>query len=188
MKKRTILLILIILCSVIIPISLFVNADTDITEDILTCDDIVDASGGTVEFKKIDPLFDTYNINNHSDTIDTVNTIDEVLVLGTQSSNTVFTFKTHLNRDNLTKYFNILEWFIVPTKVQPYSEPNYGHEYSDSDFESFEVTIRDVNNKDKYVIFKTSNRPDSNEDNTTVPMLGTQLHTQKCLYRSQECS
>ncbi len=168
MKKRIILLILIILCSVIIPISLFVNADTAITEDVLTCDDIVDTSGGTVEFKKIDPLFDTYNINNHSDTIDTVNTIDEVLVLGTQSSNTVFTFKTHLNRDNLTKYFNILEWFIVPTKVQPYGEPNYGHEYSDSDFESFEVTIRDVNNKDKYVIFKTSNRPDSNEYNTTV--------------------
>ena len=169
MKKRvTLFLALTFVCSVFLLVGYITNAEPAGTEAVVTCNDLVETDGGTAEFKKIDPIFSTYNINKHSDTIDTQNTIDEVMVLGTQSSNAVFTFKTHLNRDKLTKYFNIVEWFIVPTKVQPYGEPNYGHEYSDADFESFEITVKDVTNPNKYVIFRTTNRPDSNEYCTSV--------------------
>ena len=51
-------------------------------ESIVTLDDVVVATnGGEVAFKKIDPYFNEYNINRHSDSIDTKGTIDEVLVL-----------------------------------------------------------------------------------------------------------
>lgn len=161
MKKRIVwFFVLMFLCSVL-SVVFIANADQPQNEKSVTCTDLVETDDGTVEFKKIYSLFDRYNINKRSDTIDTVNTIDKVLVLGTTSSNTVFTFKTHLNRDYLTKYFNIVEWFIVPAKLQPYGEPNWGAEYADSDFESFEITVRDVNNPEKYVIFRTTNRPDS---------------------------
>ena len=126
----------------------------------VTLDDIVVSNGGEIAFQKIDPMYDKYNINRGSDTIDTEGTIDEVLVLSTESSETVFTFKTHLNRDYLTKYFNIIEWFIVPSNLQSYEE--YGIAgFADSDFETFEITVKDVQSPDKYVTFTTSNRPDS---------------------------
>ena len=130
-------------------------------ESVVTLDDIVVATnGGEVAFKKIDPYFNEYNINRHSDSIDTKGTIDEVLVLSTESANTVFTFKTHLNSDYLTKYYNIIEWFIVPTHLQTFK--NDGIEgVADTDFETFEITIKDVNNPDKYVVFRTMNSPDS---------------------------
>lgn len=169
MKKRIVLLLtLIFTLSAVLSVAFIANADPTENEDTVTCADLVETDGGTVEFKEIDPLFKTYNINKRSDTIDTVNTIDKVLVLGTSSSSTTFTFKTHLNRDNLTKYFNIVEWFIVPTRVQPYGPPKYGNEYSDADFESFEITVRDVTNPDKYVVFRTTNRPDSDAYCTVV--------------------
>ncbi len=169
MKKRIVLLLtLIFTLSAALSVAFIANADPTENEDTVTCADLVETDGGTVEFKEIDPLFKTYNINKRSDTIDTVNTIDKVLVLGTSSSSTTFTFKTHLNRDNLTKYFNIVEWFIVPTRVQPYGPPKYGNEYSDADFESFEITVRDVTNPDKYVVFRTTNRPDSDAYCTVV--------------------
>jgi hypothetical protein len=84
----------------------------------VTLDDIVVSNGGEIAFQKIDPMYDKYNINRGSEEIDTEGTIDEVLVLSTESSETVFTFKTHVNRDYLTKYFNIIEWFIVPSNLQ----------------------------------------------------------------------
>ena len=90
-------------------------------DSVVTLEDVVVATnGGEVSFKKIDSYFDEYNINRSSDTIDTKGTIDEVLVLSTESANTVFTFKTHLNSDYLTKYYNIIEWFIVPTNLQTF--------------------------------------------------------------------
>ncbi len=149
----------------------FITAYADGEEEqdsIVTLEDVVVATnGGEISFKKIDSYFDNYNINRHSDSIDTKGTIDEVLVLSTESANTVFTFKTHLNRDYLTKYFNILEWFIVPTNLQSFE--THGIEgAADSDFETFEVTIKDVNNPDKYVIFRTSNRPDSSTYRSSV--------------------
>ncbi|HBF86117.1 MAG TPA: hypothetical protein DDW54_00400, partial [Clostridiales bacterium] len=169
MKKQTIwLLALMFICSLALSVGFIAGAESGSNEETVTVSDLVYFDGGSAEFKKIYPLFDAYNINKHSDAIDTKNTIDKVLVLGTESSNTVFKFKTHLNRDNLTKYFNIVEWFIVPTKLQPYGEPNYGNEFSDADFDSFEITIKDVGNPEKYVVFRTSNRPDANAYCTTV--------------------
>ena len=161
-KKLLIIMIFVLAFSLVLSMTLKAKADsTTKEEEIVTCDDLVESNGGFAEFKEIDPVFSSYNINNHSDTIDTTNTIEKVLVLGTESSDTVFTFKMHLNRDKLTKYFNIIEWFIVPTKVQPFGAPNYGAEAMDSDFDSFEITITDVSNPDKYVVFKASTRPDS---------------------------
>ncbi|MBR2448764.1 MAG: hypothetical protein IKB30_01440 [Clostridia bacterium] len=160
--KRKIILIFTLIMSICLSLCVVIaNADNSIEkEDAVILEEIVTSNGGEVAFKKIDPFFDKYNINRKSDAIDTVGTIDEVLVLSTESANTVFTFKTHLNRDHLSKYFNIVEWFIVPTNLQTFKDAGINGP-ADSDFESFEITIKDVNNPDKYVVFRTTNRPDS---------------------------
>ena len=128
--------------------------------ETVTLEDIVVSNGGEISFQKIDPMYDTYNINKSSEGIDTVGAIDKVLVLSAESSETVFTFQTQVNRDYLTKYFNIIEWFIVPSNLQSYKDAGI-EGFADSDFESFEITIKDAKNSDKYVTFTTSNRPDS---------------------------
>ena len=92
---------------------LTVNADEGVEQEtVVTIEDIVTSNGGEVSFKKIDPYYDNYNINRGSNTIDTKGSIDEVLVLSTESPSTVFTFKTHLNRDHLTKYLFRFYFFI----------------------------------------------------------------------------
>ncbi len=141
---------------------IIVNAnESKETPKTVTLEDVVSSNGGEISFQKIDSMYNTYNINKHSECIDTVGSIDEVLVLSTESSETVFTFKTYVNRDYLTKYFNIIEWFIVPSNLQPYDDENGVLGFADSDFESFEITIKDTQSPDKYVTFTTSNRPDS---------------------------
>ena len=164
MNKR-VKLILTFLTSVSVLISaafglITAKANEEDAQAAVTLGDIVTSNGGDISFQKIDPMYDEYNINRGSENIDTKGTIDEVLVLSTESSETVFTFKTHVNRDYLTKYFNIIEWFIVPSNLQSYEKMGING-FADSDFESFEITIKDVQSPDKYVTFTTSNRPDS---------------------------
>lgn len=168
MKRKIGLIFTLIMALSLTLCVLTVNADEGVEQEaIVTIEDVVTSNGGEVSFKKIDPYYDNYNINRRSNTIDTKGSIDEVLVLSTESPSTVFTFKTHLNRDHLTKYFNILEWFIVPTNLQTFEE--FGiNGAADSDFESFEITIKDVNNPNKYVVFRTSNRPDSTTYRSSV--------------------
>ena len=168
MKRKIGLIFTLIMALALTLCVLTVNADEGVEQEtIVTIEDVVTSNGGEVSFKKIDPYYDNYNINRGSNTIDTKGSIDEVLVLSTESPSTVFTFKTHLNRDHLTKYFNILEWFIVPTNLQTFEE--FGiNGAADSDFESFEITIKDVNNPNKYVVFRTSNRPDSTTYRSSV--------------------